>query len=135
MLNQNSGPFIGLGLQVPIFNGGIFKRQRRVAEIDTKNAVNARESLLNNLETATVKAWQAYTNNLERLEAERENNRIAADLLSLVQQRFELGVGTIVDVREAQRSFVEAGFRLVNLSYAAKVAEVELKRLASQLGT
>ena len=135
LLNQNSGPFIGLGLQIPIFNGGITKRQQRIAEIDTKNAVNARQRLENDLEAFVVKAWQAYQNNLERLEAEQENNRIAADLLSLVQQRFELGVGTIVDVREAQRSFVEAGFRLVNLSYAAKVAEVELKRLASQLGS
>jgi outer membrane protein len=135
LLNQNSGPFIGLGLQIPIFNGGIFKRQKRVAEIDIKNAVNTRESLLNDLETFVVKAWQAYGNNLERLETEQENSRVAADLLALVQQRFEYGVGTIVDVREAQRSFVEAGFRLVNLSYAAKIAEVELKRLASKLGT
>lgn len=135
LLNQNSGPFVGLGLQIPIFNGGIFKRQRRVAEIDTKNAVNARERLLNNLQTAAVRSWQAYLNSLEQLKVEQENNQVAADLLSLVQKRFELGVGTTVDVREAQRSFVEAGFRLVNLSYAAKLAEVELKRLASQLGT
>lgn len=135
LLNQNSGPFIGLSLQIPIFNGGIFKRQKMVAEIDISNAVNTRQSMLNDLETFAIKAWQAYGNNLERLETERENNRVAADLLALVQQRFEYGVGTIVDVREAQRSFVEAGFRLVNLSYAAKIAEVELKRLASKLGT
>jgi outer membrane protein TolC len=81
-----------------------------------------------------VRAWQAYQNNLVRLKTERENNRIAADLLSLVLQRFQYGVGTIVDVREAQRSFVEAGYRLINLAYAAKVSEVELKRLASTLG-
>jgi outer membrane protein TolC len=134
LLNQTYGPFIGLGLQVPLFNGGANKRQQRVAEIGTRNSTLTRQALLNDLQTSAIRAWQAYQNNLARLQTERENNRIAADLLSLVLQRFQFGVGTIVDVREAQRSFVEAGYRLVNLAYAAKVSEVELKRLASQLG-
>ena len=134
LLNQNFGPYVGLSLQVPIFNGGLNRRQVRIADIDTRNSVLTRESVLNTLRTSAVRAWEAYQNNLARLGNERENNRIAADLLSLVIQRFNLGVGTIVDVREAQRSFVEAGYRLVNLAYAAKVSEVELKRLASQLG-
>ncbi len=133
LLNQNSGPFLGLGVQIPIFNGGIIKRQQNIARIDIKNAINTREILLNDLENFAVKAWLAYRNNLERLETERENNRVARDLLSLVEQRFQLGVGTIVDLREAQKSFVDAGFRLTNLSYAAKVAEIELKRLGSML--
>ena len=133
LLNQNSGPFLGLGVQIPIFNGGLTKRQQNIARIGIKNAVNTREILLNDLENFAVKAWLAYRNNLERLETERENNRVARDLLSLVEQRFQLGVGTIVDLREAQKSFVDAGFRLTNLSYAAKVAEIELKRLGSML--
>jgi outer membrane protein TolC len=133
LLNQNAGPFVGLTVQVPIFNGGIAKRQQRMAQIDVKNATLIRDRLENDLETFAVKAFLAYQNTLQRLQVEQQNNSIAADLLDLVQQRFLLGVGTIVDVREAQRSFVEAGFRLVNLSYAAKVSEIELKRLASQL--
>lgn len=134
LLNQNTGPFIGLNLQVPIFNGGANKRRLRVAEIDVKNANLQREAILDDIETLAVQAHQAYTNTLERLRAEKENNRVAADLLHVVTQRFQLGVGTVIDLREAQRSFVEAGYRLVNLSYAAKVAEIELKRISSELG-
>jgi outer membrane protein TolC len=134
LLNQNFGPYLGLSVQVPIFNGGLIRRQVRVADIDTRNSLLTRETVFNTLRTSAARAWEAYRNNLARLGTERENNRIAADLLNLVIQRFNLGVGTIVDVREAQRSFVEAGYRLVNLAYAAKVSEVELKRLANQLG-
>jgi outer membrane protein len=36
-------------------------------------------------------------------------------------------------VREAQRSFEDAGYRLVNLNYAAKASEIELRRLSSRL--
>jgi outer membrane protein len=70
---------------------------------------------------------------LQRLQIEKENNRIASALLQLTLQRFELSAATIVEVREAQRSFIEAGYRLVNLSYSAKLAEIELKRLSGQL--
>ena len=134
LLNQNLGPYIGIGVGVPIFNGGLFKRQKRVAEIDIRNATANREILINTLENSAVKAWQAYNNNLKRLQVERETNRVAAALLQLTLQRYELSAATIIEVREAQRSFVEAGYRLVNLSYAAKVAEIELKRLSNQLG-
>jgi outer membrane protein TolC len=134
LLNQNLGPYVGVNLGVPIFNGGLFRRQQRVAEIDIKNASANREILLNTIETSAVKSWQAYRNTLQRLHAEKENNRIAAALLQLTIQRYELSAATIIEVREAQRSFVEAGYRLVNLSYAAKSAEIELKRLASSLG-
>jgi outer membrane protein len=134
LLNQNLGPYIGFSVGVPIFHGGLTKRQQRVAEISIKNAGVSKEILLNGLETSAVKSWQAYQNTLQRLHVEKENNRIAAALLQLTLQRYELSAATIIEVREAQRSFVEAGYRLTNLSYSAKVAEIELKRLASQLG-
>jgi outer membrane protein TolC len=38
LLNQRSGPLIGLGLSIPIYNGSIYRRQQKVAEIDVKNA-------------------------------------------------------------------------------------------------
>lgn len=133
LFNQNYGPFVGVGVAIPIFNGGLYKRQQRVAEIDTRNAVSTHKILLNNLETSAVKSWQAYQNGLQQLQTERENNKLANDLLQLTLQRFQLSQATILEVREAQRSFVEAGYRLINLAYSAKVAEIELKRLAVQL--
>jgi outer membrane protein len=35
LLNQSYGPFIGIGVTIPIYNGGIFKRQQQVAAINT----------------------------------------------------------------------------------------------------
>lgn len=133
LLNQNFGPFVGLSLQVPIFNGGIFKRQQRIATIDVDNARLTNQNLYNDFLASAVRSWQAYQNILQRIIIERENNRIAAALLDLTLKRYELLAATIVEVREAQRSFVEAGYRLINLAYTAKLAEIELKRLSAQL--
>jgi outer membrane protein TolC len=45
-----------------------------------------------------------------------------------------LAQATILELTEAQRSFEDAGYRLTNLLYNAKIAEIELKRLSGKLG-
>ncbi len=133
LLNQSFGPFVGLNVQIPIFNGGVFKRQQRIAEIDTKNAELSRLNLLNNTQLNAAKMYYTFKNTLDRLKTAKENYQLAQDLLELTQKRYELIAATILEVREAQKSFEDAGYRVVNLSYAAKIAEIELKRLSSQL--
>jgi outer membrane protein len=134
LLNQSFGPFLGFNVQIPIFNGGIFKRQGRVAEMETRNAQLQRSNLTNNVELNAARSWYTLQTTLEQMKTARENYELANKLLQLTLQRYQLIAATIVEVREAQRSFVDAGYRLVNLSYSAKLAEIELKRLASQLG-
>lgn len=133
LLNQSYGPFIGVNLAIPIYNGGIFKRQQQVANINTKSARVTRDQLYLNYESGTVRTYQAYVSSINQLKTEQENYKLATQLLDLVLQRFQLGQATIIDVRVAQQSFVDEGYRLVNLSYSAKVAEIELRRLASSL--
>jgi len=80
-----------------------------------------------------IRTYQAYTNSLTQLETALKNYALSTQLLDLILQKFQLGQATIIDVKQAQQSFENEGYRLVNLNYAAKVAEIELKRLASQL--
>jgi outer membrane protein TolC len=133
LLNQNSGPYIGLNLSVPIYNGSIYKRQQRVAEINTKNARLQQSILIRDNTSNAVKNYQAYQNSLQQLQTQRENYVLAKQLLDLVLLKFQLRVATIVDVKNAQQSFENVGFLLVNLSYSAKAAEIEMKRLTYQL--
>lgn len=133
LLNQSYGPFIGFNIGIPIYNGGITKRQQRVASINTRSANIIRDNLYLDFETAAVRNYQSYVNTLQQLETEQKNYALSQQLLDLLLQRFQLGQATIIDVKLAQQSFENAGFRLVNLNYAAKVAEIELKRLANQL--
>jgi outer membrane protein TolC len=133
LLNQNYGPFIGLNVQVPIFNGGATKRQIKVAEINTSTAVLQKDNVISTLNTSALSSFQSYQATLQQLQQAKDNYDLSRRLVDLTIQRFNLNVATIIEVREAQRSLEEAGFRLVNLSYAAKVAEIELKRLGNLL--
>jgi len=131
--NLNYGPYAGLTLNVPIFNGGVYKRQEDVADINVKNAQLQKDTLLLNYTSNAVKNWQAYNNNLSQLQMARANYELAQKLLDLVKQRFQLRQATIVDYKNAQQSFENAGYILTNVSFAAKSAEVQLRRYANQL--
>ena len=133
LLNQSYGPFVGVNVTIPIYNGNISKRQQRVAAINTRNAGIQRDNLVLDYETDMVRTYQSYSSTLGQLQTELKNYTLSTQLLDLVLQKFQLGQATIIDVKQAQQSFENEGFRLVNLNYAAKVAEIELKRLASQL--
>jgi outer membrane protein TolC len=133
LLNRVVGPQAGLTVGIPIYNGSSFKRQLQVAEINTTTAELQKSALLRDYSASAVKMYQTYQSSIEQLENQKENYNLSKQLLDLTLQRFELIQATIIDVREAQRSFEEAGYRLINLNYAAKAAEIELKRLSNTL--
>ena len=80
-----------------------------------------------------VKNYETYQKALQQLQLQRDSYELAKKLLDLVLMKFQLRVATIVDVKNAQESFSSAGYLLVNMSYAAKAAEIEMKRLTYQL--
>lgn len=133
LLNQNYGPFGGVAVSVPIFNGNIYRKQKEIADINTKNAELLKDTLMLNYTSNAVKSWQAYNNNLQQLETAKANYDLSQKLLNLVLERFRLKQATIVDVKNAQQSFENAGFLLINISFAAKSAEIQLKRYANLL--
>jgi outer membrane protein len=133
ILNQAYGPYVGLGLTIPIFNGGIYKRQQQIAGININTAKLQKDTLMLNVQSTAIKNYQAYQSNLQQLETAKQNFDLSLKLLNLVLMRFQYKVATIVDVTLAQQSFESAGFQLVNTSFAAKAAEIQLRRLANQL--
>ena len=133
LLNQNYGPTVGVSIGIPIYNGSIFKRQQQVAAINVRNAALDKKVLIRDYSSQVVKSFQSYTSTLKQLETEQQNYSLSNQLLALALERFKLKQATIVDVKNAQQSFEASGYRLVNLNYAAKSAEIELKRLANQL--
>jgi len=133
LVNQSYGPTFGLNLSVPLYNGLISKKQQQVAAVNTRMAKTQKDNLLLTIETGAVKTYQAYSSSLEQLKTAKTNFELSTRLLDLVMQKFQLGQATIIDVKIAQQSFENESYRLVNLAYTAKIAEVELKRLANSI--
>lgn len=133
LLNQNYGPTVGVSVAIPIYNGTVYRRQKLVAEIEVRNADLQKQTLVRDYSAQAVKQYQTYKNTINQLDSAVANYNLSAKLLELALFRFQLKQATFLEVKNAQQSFEESGFRLVNLNFAAKAAEIELKRLANTL--
>lgn len=134
LLNQSYGPSAGFSLQIPIYNGNAYKIQKEAAVFNADNARIQQESLLNSLTSDAVKTYNAYSTTLQQLEDQKNTIELSAKLIKVVLLRFEVSQATILDVKAAQASYENTGYQLVNLNFAAKLSEIELKRLMYQLG-
>lgn len=133
LINETYGPFLGVNLSVPLYTGGASKKNFKNAKINTASANMQYQNAVIDMSTNVTKTFQSYQTSVKQLNTETANYQMSQSLLNLVMQKFQLGQATIVDVKQAQQSFENAGFRLVSLIYTAKVAEIELKRLSNQL--
>ncbi|MCX6203965.1 MAG: TolC family protein [Bacteroidetes bacterium] len=133
LLNETKGPFLGVNLAIPLYAGSAAKKTLANAKINSKNVELQAQSLHKDIFTNAYKTFDSYKNSIEQLPIESENYGMSQSLLDLVMQKYQLGQATMVDVKQAQQSFENAGFRLVSLKYTAKVAEIELKRISNQL--
>jgi len=134
LFTQNYGPTVGATLLVPIFNGTIYKTQQEAADYNVENARLQKESLLSSLKAEAIKTYQAYESSLQQMKSQKSSYENASKLVKIVIQRFRLNQATILDVKAAEASFESAGFMFVNMQYAAKTSEIELKRLVYRLG-
>jgi outer membrane protein TolC len=67
------------------------------------------------------------------VDLEKDNLSNAEQTLDIALERFRLGTISSLELREAQRSFLESENRLINAEFEAKVAETELLRLSGEL--
>lgn len=134
LFTQNYGPTVGATMAVPIFNGTIYKTQQEVARYNVENARLQKESLMLSLKADAIKTFEAYQSSMVQMKTQKTSYEDARKLVSIVVQRFRLNQATILDLKAAQQSYESAGYTFVNLQYAAKAAEIELKRLTYRLG-
>jgi len=133
LFNQSYGPYGGLGLTLPVYTGGVNKRLVEVARVNTRTAELQRATVQQNNLVNARKAWLAYEQTLVLVDTAEQNYTTARRLLKLIQLRLDAGISTLVDVRIAQQSFEDAGYRLVTYRYNAKAAEITLRQLAALL--
>ncbi len=133
LFNQNHGFNYGLTATIPIFNGFTVKRQIREAEIeiDYRKLIYDFEKL--KINSAVTSAYRAFEMQKQTLALEEENIESAKENVSIAAERYRLGLSTILELRESQRSLSDAYTRLINARYNAKVSETELLRLRGDL--
>lgn len=133
LYNQSYGPVVALGVVVPIFNGGVVRRQLKVADINIKNQNVTIEQTRNTVNTALTNAFINYQNALDIVALEKTNLALAAENIAIASQRFKLLNITSIELRQVQISYYDAKTTLFNALYQAKLAEAEVALLTADI--
>lgn len=133
LFNQTYGPAGLITLSVPLFSGNVNARNYQNAKLSYESAQLQQEQTLLTLSASFEQAWQLYSVALQQVENDKSSVATAREYVDLVEQRYNLGQSTVIDFREAQRSFEETNYRLISNQYLLKLAETDLLRLTGQL--
>lgn len=122
----------GITIGFNIFDGNR-KREKRNASLAIRNAQFARDELEQSLRADLSNLWQAYRNNLRLLELERQNLVSAKENHEIAKERYLLGDLSGIEMREAQKSLLDAEERILSAEYDTKMCEISLLQLSGKV--
>ncbi len=133
--NRNRGTLgldAGLRLGFTIFDGNR-KREQTNARIQIDNARLAQQQLEQELRSDLSNFWQSYLNNLEIIKLEKENLIAAEENYNIALERYKLGDLSGIEMREAQKSLLDAEERILTAEYDTKLCEISLLQISGNI--
>lgn len=129
---DNWGLNFGLTVGFNLFDGNR-RREMRNARLAIENADLERQDLLQSLRADFNDLWQAYQNNLRLLKLERNNLVTARENHDIAHERYLLGDLSGIEMREAQKSLLDAEERILSAEYNTKVCEISLLQISGKV--
>lgn len=119
---------VQLSLNIPIFDG--FRTTQRVQEaLSNYNVVRAQEE--QQRQQVALEVEQSYLRVLEvreRIKATEAAARAAKENLDLANGRYQVGVGSIIEITDAETLYTDAQTNYIRTLYDYKIAEAQLAR-------
>ena len=131
--NQNTGPFWGFTLSVPLFNRLETRKKVRNAKIEIENSKLSYQEVELQMLSDLAQLYNSYENNLIMVGFESESAEVALVSLKTALERYRLGSLSGLEFREFQRSYLDAVTRKISAQFQAKSTEVSLLLLSGRL--
>ncbi len=123
----------GLTLGVNIFDGFNQRRSLHNSEIERKNTELQYLDIEQGIRADLLTIYSGYSNNLRLINLEEQNLQTAAENLEIALERYKLGSLSGIDLREVQKSYLDAKERLLLIQSQAKLAEVSLHLISGKI--
>lgn len=132
--NQNGhGLNYGLTLGIGIFDGFNRKREKSNALVEIQSSKIEYKEVEQNVKADLLTIYFAYTNNLRLLRLEEQNLGVARENLEIALARYKLGSLAGLELREVQKSLLDAEERMISVQYQTKIAEVSLLQISGRI--
>jgi outer membrane protein len=115
---------VGLNVNVPIFNGGLFKARQTEAELKAKAIGQNVNDLQNRVARDVRVAWLNATTANDRMALTQQLLHQAQLAVDLAQTRYDLGLGNIVELSTAQLNLTSAQLADTNAKYDYQLQRV-----------
>ncbi len=118
---------VGVNVQVPIFNGFLFTARTREADLRAQAADQRVLDLRNRISRDVRSAWLDARTAYQRLSVSAQLLDQANRALDLSQTRYQLGLGSIVELSQAQLQQTQAQIGNAQAGYQYRLAQSVLR--------
>jgi outer membrane protein TolC len=128
-----NGMNYGLTLGVNLFDGNNQRRSIHNSSIERDSKELRYREVEQGVKADLLTIYSAYSNNLRLISLEEQNFKTATENLDIALERYKLGSLSGIDLREVQKSLLDAKERLISAHYQAKLAEVSLLLISGRI--
>jgi outer membrane protein len=117
---------VGVNVSIPVFNGFLYNARAQTADLQTEVNRQRLIDLRNNIARDVRIAWQGTNRAYERLSVTRQLREQAGLASDLAQQRYNLGLGSIVEFSQAELAKTEAEIADADARYQYRLSQIVL---------
>ena len=125
--------FIGLQLNVPIYNGGSLRAKTQQAKYELKKTQNQQEALKLNIDSDVQSARNDFATAIATLDYQKQNMTLAELVYNQTKKKFEIGTGSTTEINTAQIDLQTAQANYINALYDAIIAKVDFLKATGKL--
>lgn len=126
---------IGLNLHVPIFTGFGTRAKVRQADVEIRSLQEDIKDTKLSLDLEYRNAMAEIDNNLITIQNQRENMRLATEILSNTKNNYLQGLASLTDLLDAENESLEAQNNYTRAVLNYKIAEISLIKSKGELKT
>jgi outer membrane protein TolC len=120
---------LGVQLSVPLFQGGAKYNKSRQLKIQKEEMELQKENLYRSLQLQAINYMNNIKNSLKKIESNKEGLRQADKALSISQKMYEVGMGTYLDLNNADLAYINAGLSYNQSVFDYLSAKADLEKL------
>ncbi|MBL3657949.1 TolC family protein [Fulvivirga sediminis] len=124
---------VGVSLSIPVFDGFLKSNKIQKNKLEIKQLNNSFEQLENSIDLEIKEASINMQTSLKQMQAQKENMELAEEIYDVTSIKYKEGVGSNLEVVEAEADYKEAQTNYYNALFNALVAKVELEKAYGQL--
>jgi len=117
---------VGFNLNIPIFNGGLFTARRVEAELEANARAGDVQELKLEVNEQVRDAWYRAQEAFQSLDVTARLVAQSQEALRLAQERYDVGLGSIVELNEAQLNETSAEITAADATYTYLSRRAEL---------